>query len=65
MHDVEKDYAWRFRLLPREYQKQLIAGYSKNTHVNGLVAHWLIIHAFVHVRRLYGSQRSPGIPLNL
>jgi hypothetical protein len=28
-----------FDFFQREYQKQLVAGYSKNTPANGLVAH--------------------------
>jgi hypothetical protein len=37
--EIVGDRAGAFEFFLREYQKQLIAGYSKNTRANGLVAH--------------------------
>ena len=37
-----------FDFFQREYQKQLIAGYSKNTPANGLVAHMVDYSRFLH-----------------
>ena len=37
--EIVGDRAGPFEFFQREYQKQLIAGYSKNTTANGLVAH--------------------------
>ena len=36
-----------FDFFQREYQKQLVAGYSKNTPANGLVAH-MVDYSRVH-----------------
>lgn len=37
--EIVGDRPGRFDFFQREYQKQLVAGYSKNTPANGLVAH--------------------------
>jgi hypothetical protein len=37
--EIVGDRPGLFNFFQREYQKQLVAGYSKNTRSNGLVAH--------------------------
>jgi len=37
--EIVGDRTGLFNLFQREYQKQLVAGYSKTTPTNGLVAH--------------------------
>ena len=37
--EIVGDRPGEFHLFQREYKKQLVAGYSKNTPSNGLVAH--------------------------
>jgi hypothetical protein len=43
MHDADleimKDTPGVSDFFHREFQQQLVAGYSKNTHANGLLAH--------------------------
>jgi len=47
-----------FDFFQREYQKQLVAGYSKNTAANGLVAHMVDYSHFLHTGGFPSSIRG-------
>jgi hypothetical protein len=52
-----------FTFFQREYKKQLVAGYSKNTAANGLVAHMVDYSRFQSrpASRSNGKRPAPGV----
>jgi len=69
MHDADLeivgDRPGVFDFFQREYQKQLIAGYSKNTPANGLVAHMADYSRFRPHAAPSSGYRKPAAPTQI